>query len=106
MRHQHADRAAVEHRKDVRGGRLGDAHDAGGAARARGEQTHIDRDAVERCVFLVDHHEVVAEIAEDLDRMTGGRLDEGADELLAGGEALAEIGGYSRHTNPSGVPLF
>ena len=72
---------------------VGDPHDAGGARGARRQQRDVDRVPIERRVLLVDDHEIESEIAENFDGVRGRRLDEGADELLAGGEALAECGG-------------
>ncbi|MNT97861.1 hypothetical protein D3C72_2402880 [compost metagenome] len=43
-------------------------------------------------MFLVDHHEIVAHIAEDLDGMARRGLDEGSEQRLARLEALAEGG--------------
>jgi hypothetical protein len=41
-------------------------------------------------VLLVDHDEIIAERAEDLGRVRGRRLDEGADDGLPRREAAAE----------------
>jgi hypothetical protein len=41
-------------------------------------------------MLLVDHDEIIAERAEYLGRVRGGRLDERADDGLPRGEAAAE----------------
>src|SRR5437764_898566 len=63
------------------------------AERPRGEQGDVDGNAVEGGMLLIDDDEVVAEAAQDLDRVTGGRLDEGAEQVLACHKALPKSRG-------------
>jgi hypothetical protein len=65
-------------------------HDAGEVAGARGQQHDVGHRAIDRRVLLVDHDEIIAERAEYLRRVRGGRLDERADDGLPRGEAAAE----------------
>ena len=78
---------------------------AGGAGGPRGEQRRVGRHAVERRVLLVDHDEVEAERAEDLGRVGGRRLDEGADQVLAGEQPAAKHRGVG-HLTGSRHALF
>jgi len=48
-------------------------------------------------MLLIDHHEVESERTEDLGRMRGRRLDEGAEQMLAGFQPAAEIGPGRSH---------
>ena len=57
---------------------------------ARGQQHGVGHRAIERRVLLVDHDKVVAQRAEDLGRVRGGRLDERADDGLPRGKAAAK----------------
>jgi hypothetical protein len=90
MRHEHTGGAAVEHREETCriSGRNPDQ--TGRSGSAGGQQCHVGRDPVEGGVFLVDDDEIEPEVADDLDRMGGGRLDERPEQQLAPGEPRAE----------------
>ena len=62
-------------------------------AGAGGEQHQVGLGHAERRFLAVDHHEIEADGAEDLDRLRVRQLDEGAEQRLARPQPLPEPGG-------------
>ncbi len=71
----------------------GDATHAYARAEARAAMSAVSIESRSNGARSVDDHEIESEIAQNFRGVRGRRLDESADELLAGGEALAECGG-------------
>jgi hypothetical protein len=93
MRHQGAGSTVIEHREDAGRRRLRHPHDAGGPGSACCQQRAVDGDPVPRGMFLIDHDEIEAHAADDLDRMGSRGFDEGANQMFPRQEALTELGG-------------
>src|SRR5690606_21308109 len=85
------DRAVVERRENAVRIRPRDPHEPRDAERAGAEKPDLERLPRPRRMLLVEHHEVIADRAENLRRMRRGRLAERADQEFASEQPLAEI---------------